>query len=406
MALNLVGSQWQWRNYRTPLGHNGIKSLRGRALVLNLEKGIALKITRKKRIHVAAAASFTDQQIASNTAEQQLVEGLLGIQGRGRSASAEQLKEVNQAIQALESAGGVSDPTSSSLIEGRWQLLFTTRPGTASPIQRTFVGVDAFTVFQEICLRDTDDPRVSNIVQFSDAIGELKVEAAALIEDGNRILFRFDRAAFNFKFLPFKVPYPVPFRLLGDEAKGWLDTTYLSHSGNIRISRGNKGTTFVLQKQIEPRQKLLSAITSGKGVQEAIEELLVLNHNNGPVDIDFLAGKWRLLWSSQPKDGNLLERVANGLQNMQIVKDTGQLENLVEFIPGFRLRSRGNVISIANQRGEVIIKGSTLELGLFKLPLQSTSKILLDFLYVDKKICITRGDQGWLFVHVHEVEFD
>jgi hypothetical protein len=65
-------------------------------------------------------------------------------------------------------------------------------------------------------------------------------QAEATIEDGKRILFRFDRAAFTFKFLPFKVPYPVPFRLLGDEAKGWLDTTYLSHAGNIRISRGNK----------------------------------------------------------------------------------------------------------------------------------------------------------------------
>ncbi|RRT51313.1 hypothetical protein B296_00033093, partial [Ensete ventricosum] len=64
--------------------------------------------------------------------------------------------------------------------------------------------------------------------------------AAATIKDGKRILFQFDRAAFSFRFLPFKVPYPVPFRLLGDEAKGWLDTTYLSHTGNIRISRGNK----------------------------------------------------------------------------------------------------------------------------------------------------------------------
>jgi hypothetical protein len=67
-----------------------------------------------------------------------------------------------------------------------------------------------------------------------------KNQAEASIDDGKRILFRFDRAAFTFKFLPFKVPYPVPFRLLGDEAKGWLDTTYLSPSGNIRISRGNK----------------------------------------------------------------------------------------------------------------------------------------------------------------------
>lgn len=62
----------------------------------------------------------------------------------------------------------------------------------------------------------------------------------ASVRDGKRILFQFDRAAFSLKFLPFKVPYPVPFRLLGDEAKGWLDTTYLSNSGNIRISRGNK----------------------------------------------------------------------------------------------------------------------------------------------------------------------
>lgn len=44
--------------------------------------------------------------------------------------------------------------------------------------------------------------------------------------------------------MPFKVPYPVPFRLLGDEAKGWLDTTYLSPSGNLRISRGNKVNYF------------------------------------------------------------------------------------------------------------------------------------------------------------------
>ena len=34
-----------------------------------------------------------------------------------------------------------------------------------------------------------------------------------------RIDFQFDRAAFDFKLLPFKVPYPVPFKLFGDETK-------------------------------------------------------------------------------------------------------------------------------------------------------------------------------------------
>lgn len=233
--------------YRSTLKHKLKTPLKWRRMSLNSYNSntYSHKSGRKRAIPIpviasGAAVSLKKRDVAGNDAEQRLIEGLLGIQGRGRSASPQQLKEVQQAISALESVSGVSDPTSSSLIEGRWQLIFTTRPGTASPIQRTFVGVDAFSVFQEILLRDTDDPRVSNIVRFSDAVGELKVEAAALIKDGKHILFQFDKAAFSFKFLPFKVPYPVPFRLLGDEAKGWLDTTYLSHTGNIRISRGNK----------------------------------------------------------------------------------------------------------------------------------------------------------------------
>jgi hypothetical protein len=75
-------------------------------------------------------------------------------------------------------------------------------------------------------------------------------QAAATIESGQRILFRFDKAAFTFKFLPFKVPYPVPFKLLGDEAKGWLDTTYLSPTGTLRISKGNK-VCILLQSKIK-----------------------------------------------------------------------------------------------------------------------------------------------------------
>jgi hypothetical protein len=71
-----------------------------------------------------------------------------------------------------------------------------------------------------------------------------------MIESGQRILFRFDKAAFTFKFLPFKVPYPVPFKLLGDEAKGWLDTTYLSPTGTLRISKGNK-VCILLQSKIK-----------------------------------------------------------------------------------------------------------------------------------------------------------
>lgn len=63
----------------------------------------------------------------------------------------------------------------------------------------------------------------------------------------DRIDFRFVDAGFDLTVLPFRLPYPVPFRLLGDEVKGWIDTTYLSPT--LRVSRGNKGTIFVLQKE-------------------------------------------------------------------------------------------------------------------------------------------------------------
>jgi hypothetical protein len=41
----------------------------------------------------------------------------------------------------------------------------------------------------------------------------------------------------------------VPFRspLFRDWVKGWIDITFLSD--RLRISRGNKGTTFVLAKE-------------------------------------------------------------------------------------------------------------------------------------------------------------
>lgn len=41
------------------------------------------------------------------------------------------------------------------------------------------------------------------------------------------------RAAFTFNALPFPIPYPVPFKLLGDERKGFIDVTYLSPDGKL-----------------------------------------------------------------------------------------------------------------------------------------------------------------------------
>jgi hypothetical protein len=211
------------------------------------------------------------------------------MRGRGAGASAQQESALLAALSALEADGGVANPVDSPLIEGEWKLLYTSKskfdpsnplgarvdgsaPGlealfrtlfgapaskalaegaatvvaSSSPIQRTITSNDAFTVLQNVRLSGPD-PRVDQIVRFVDA-GELLLSASAStpVATRKRIDFAFESGEFSFKALPFKIPYPVPFELLGDEAKGWLDTRYLSQ--RLRISVGNKGTCFVLSR--------------------------------------------------------------------------------------------------------------------------------------------------------------
>jgi len=307
-------------------------------------------------------------------------------------------------VRTLEKLGGVPDPTRSSLIQGRWKLIFTTRPGTASPIQRTFVGVDVFTIFQEIFL-DTSYPRVSNIVQFSDKVGNLKVEAEATVKDGNRILFRFDQAAFSFKFLPFKVPYPVPFRLLGDEAKGWLDTTYLSTTGNIRISRGNKGTTFVLQKKIEPRQQLLSAISTSRGIEENIDKLIAIRQKEEGKGFEMKEGKWQLLWSSKMavERGSLSEMANVGsVKGLQIIKKNGEFENVYNAFPGLKVCSKGEIKHSSHNIYHSIIRNRVYMIGSLELPLDEVkTEFDIELLYADNKVRISKGYKQVISVHLY-----
>lgn len=162
-------------------------------------------------------------------------------------------------------------------------MLQTTNADTASPIQRKAVDTTKFDIFQDIVFSDEGKLLVRQIVKFSDR-SELAVDALASTSaypleeltdregDGkilglnilgvsfvgdeaqedqrrpdSRIRFVFDEG--NFKFGDLKIPYPVPFRLpiLRDAVKGWIDITYLSD--RMRIARGNKGTTFILQKE-------------------------------------------------------------------------------------------------------------------------------------------------------------
>lgn len=189
---------------------------------------------------------------------------------------------ISQLIESLESSPSIQKPAIAPEIYGRWKLLYTTNADTSSPIQRKAVDSQIFPIYQDIEFNDRKQLIVGQIVKFSDQ-AELRVDALAstsayplaelterkspstlgftflgtsLVGESaqpdptrpdSRIDFVFDEG--NFDFGNFRIPYPVPFRLplLRDVVKGWIDITYLSDT--LRVSRGNKGTTFVLQRE-------------------------------------------------------------------------------------------------------------------------------------------------------------
>ena len=95
----------------------------------------------------------------------------------------------------------------------------------------------------------TEPRRCDQRVEALDGALTLELRASAEPEAPRRINFAFEKGTIGLR-TPWgqrlTVPYPVPFQLLGEEAKGWLDTVYLSES--VRVSRGNKGTAFVLRR--------------------------------------------------------------------------------------------------------------------------------------------------------------
>lgn len=367
--------------------------------------------------------------------------------GRGKGGlSPDASAALDAAVALLEADGGVPAAASSPAVEGRWRLLFTSRPGTASPIQRAFVGNAAFEVHQEIALggkRGRATGRVANVVTLGSA-GTLRVEAdastaaapmpgftpragkglgllgvsltTAAADPSRRIDFAFDRAAFRFRSLPLSIPYPVPFKTLratplGDEVKGWLDVTYLSKAGSLRLSRGNKGTLFVLARDDGPAEALArgGASLTRERVLALAEELSASGRGvPAPARAPEAAGLWRLVWSEQAPDANPLQRALAGrVRNFQTISDDGaSLANVVDLLPGVRVVAVADAAPASATRTSVDITAVEvrfLGLTVATLPRRGgAAPGFVDWLFLDESVRVTRGNKGSLFVHVRE----
>ena len=263
-------------------------------VVLNVSSVDALQNLIPKKFQGLAASLSSSSSSSSKSLENELIQTITEKSGNyeeiNRLSSNKRIQELVSELEGRTS-DSISQPAISSSIYGRWRLLHTDNANTASPIQRKAVDSSAFPIYQDIVVDQSKQQLiVSQVVKFNEKF-ELKVDALAstsaypldeLTErkgDGNilglnilgiskigddatvddrrpdsRIDFVFDEGKFEFGN-DFSIPYPVPFRLpfLRDAVKGWIDITYLSDK--VRISRGNKGTTFILLKESTQRKE-------------------------------------------------------------------------------------------------------------------------------------------------------
>lgn len=71
-------------------------------------------------------------------------------------------------------------------------------------------------------------------------------------------------------------------RVCHGSPQGWLDVTYMSADGHFRLSRGNKGTLFVLSRDVTSKERLLAALARGD------DEMV--RRSTRPTGMDWCAG--------------------------------------------------------------------------------------------------------------------
>ena len=171
------------------------------------------------------------------------------IKTRGATLSDNDSNNIEELVSQLEKNSPIKNPIRSPLIDGVYKLLYTSSPGTNSPIQRTFTASDAVSVYQVVNINNLsesflpNEPAVSNVVCFGDK-ARLRVTALASTTDNPRVIprkgdgkifglnifgisksdppinpldridFAFQEARVEFVNTDKYLPYPVPFKLV------------------------------------------------------------------------------------------------------------------------------------------------------------------------------------------------
>ncbi|XP_057976512.1 probable plastid-lipid-associated protein 4, chloroplastic isoform X6 [Malania oleifera] len=156
----------------------------------------------KWRTSVSFFPTFLGKPRDANSLKEELL-GVIGPLDRGADASPEDQRTVDQIARKLEAVNPVKEPLKSNLLDGKWELIYTT----------------------------------------SKSILQTEVTADLTPLNSRKVAVKFDY---------FKIAGVIPIKAPG-RARGELEITYLDEE--LRISRGDKGNLFIL-KMIDPSYRV------------------------------------------------------------------------------------------------------------------------------------------------------
>ena len=191
------------------------------------------------------------------------LQAAIADQNRGFRVGETEQKVILAAIEQLEKLNPTPQPLQATeRLEGDWRLVYTTSQDLFRINQ--FPLLQAGPIYQ--CVRATE-AKVYNIAEIFGVPGlEGLISVAAQLEpvSGQRVNVKFERAVFGLQRLmgyqsaaswiqqlqtceQLSWLKAIDFPINSGDRRGWIEITYLDQ--DMRITRGNQGSVFVLTKE-------------------------------------------------------------------------------------------------------------------------------------------------------------
>ncbi|OAY44897.1 probable plastid-lipid-associated protein 4, chloroplastic [Manihot esculenta] len=201
----------------------------------NKNKLYAIADSWKWRTKVSFFQGFLVKEKDVKKLKEELLEAIAPLD-RGAEASQEVQERVDEISRKLEAANKVKEPLKSKLLNGKWELIYTTSQSILQTKRPKFLRPNG-KIYQAI---NVDTLRAQNIETWP-----FFNQATA-----NLVPLNARRVAVKFDF--FRIAGLIPIASPGS-GRGQLEITYLDEE--LRISRGNRGNLFIL-KMVDPSYRV------------------------------------------------------------------------------------------------------------------------------------------------------